>query len=108
MIVPDWPTQYWYPIMMDLLNANPVILAQLKTLITPPFNPTARHPLFLKMKLLAILLSGDASLTGSFQMKLKKLSWNHGDFLPEQNTTPLSVDGNFFVVSGKKIVYDHL
>ena len=50
MIIPEWPTQYWYPIMMNLLIANPAILPQFKTLITLPFNPTARHPLFPKMK----------------------------------------------------------
>ena len=91
MTIPDWPNQYWYTIMMDLLIANPVTLPHFQTVITQPFNPTARPPLFPKMKLLATLLSGDTSLTASFQIKLKKLSWNHGE-----------------VERGKKMVYGHL
>ena len=79
MIIPYWTTQYWYPAMMNLLVKEPIILPQTKTLVTLPFNPEAKHPVIPKTKLLAVVLLGDASLTVSFQQKLAKVYWTHGE-----------------------------
>ena len=87
MIIPYWTSQYWYPTMQSLLVKDPIILPQIKTLITLPFNPEARHPLIPKTKLLAVLLSGDALLTTTFQQRLAKSSWNHGGKILKKNTT---------------------
>ena len=40
-----------------------------------------------KTKLLAVLLSGDALLTATFQQRLAKSSWNHGEKTQKINTT---------------------
>jgi len=93
MIIPYWTTQYWYPTMMTLLVKEPIILPQTKTLITLPFKPEAKHPLIPKTKLLAVLLSGDASLTANFQQGLAKLSWTRGEKPQGENTIQSLDDG---------------
>ena len=42
-------------------------------------NKGLQHPLYPKMKLLAVHLSGRPSVTQNFHQKLLKLSWNRGD-----------------------------
>jgi len=58
LVVPDWPTQSWYPLLRSLLLQKPIYIQPSKTLLTLPSSPTATHPLHRKLRLLICLLSG--------------------------------------------------
>lgn len=60
LIVPDWPTQIWYPVLLNLLVKPPMHLPHSVRLLTLPNNPEARHQLLSKrkLKLMACLVSG--------------------------------------------------
>ena len=64
LVVPDWPTQTWYPILLRLLLAPPVRLTCKKTLLLLPSNPEAIHPLIQqkRLHLLVCKISGKLSL----------------------------------------------
>ena len=71
MVVPMWPTQSWYPILMSLLVLPPITLPPSKNLLSLPAFPE-NHPLHRKMSLLICLLSGN---------NLRALA-SHPDLLP--------------------------
>ena len=56
-ILPVWPTQPWFPAMLHLLAANPVMLLQSENLLFLPFS-NKKHRLLPQMRLMACLLSG--------------------------------------------------
>ena len=45
VVVPDWPTQAWYPLLTSLLVLPPVKLHPSKNLLRLPAAPTSVHPL---------------------------------------------------------------
>lgn len=57
-IVPDWPTQGWYPLMMQMQERDPVQLKVKEGLLTLPSHLMEQHPLHHKLRLLVVLLSG--------------------------------------------------
>ena len=58
MIVPQWPTQTWYPVLSRLSTDEPLTLPVSKTLLTLPGQPDKIHPLYQKLRLTAYHLSG--------------------------------------------------
>ena len=52
MIIPWWVTQFWFPMMVPLLQDFPVVLSP--DVLTLPSNKALQHPLYPKMKLLAV------------------------------------------------------
>ena len=52
MIIPWWVTQFWFPMMVALLQDFPVVLSP--DVLTLPSNKALQHPLYPKMKLLAV------------------------------------------------------
>ena len=59
VIVPEWKTQTWYPMLQKLMLDQPVQLPQRKSLLLLPFNTDKTHPLLPKMRMQAWLLSGN-------------------------------------------------
>ena len=55
LVVPDWPTQVWYPILLRLLTAEPVRLTCRKNLLHLPSQPEAVHRL-IQLKRLHLLV----------------------------------------------------
>ena len=61
LVLPDWPTQFWYPRVTSMLVVPPVkINLQKKTLILP-HDATKVHPLYPKLRLIGCLVSGKPS-----------------------------------------------
>ena len=58
MIVPWWETQFWFPLMLQLLTDFPIQLPKTKNTLTLPSKKREVHPLHPQLKLLAVLLSG--------------------------------------------------
>ena len=101
MIIPWWVTQFWFPMMVPLLQDFPVVLPP--NVLTLPSNIGLQHPLYPKMKLLAVHLSGRPSDTQNFHQKLLKLSWNHGDHQQGKDMSQCLNDGAGMQYQGMKI-----
>ena len=57
IIVPNWPNQYWFTMLQDLLIANPYILPPSSDLLYLPNDPLISHPLCRNLELMACLVS---------------------------------------------------
>ena len=57
LVVRDWPTQAWYPILMKMLKAPPVHLRPRRSLLHLPSAPQVQHPLLHKLKFMVCLVS---------------------------------------------------
>ena len=60
LIVPNWPTQAWFPLLRRLLLAEPMRLTWQYDLVTLPFRQ-GQHPMGRKLNLMACLLCGARS-----------------------------------------------
>ena len=69
MIIPWWKKQLLFPMMVSLLKYFPILFSP--NLLTLPSKRSAKHPLYLEMKLLAVHLSGKTWKTQTFQWKLR-------------------------------------
>ena len=61
LVVPNWPTQPWFPILIKMLSIPPVHLRTKKTLLQLPSMPHQKHPLIPKLNLMVYLVSGSLS-----------------------------------------------
>ena len=81
ILVPFWQTQPWFTTLLDLLIDNPVFLPQLNDLLTQSHN-NALHPLRKQLKLMACKVSGKASSSATYQIRLQQYiilqSWPDG------------------------------
>ena len=63
VVVPKWPTQFWYLFLMKILCKPPVLLYPTPHLLTLPGFPEKFHPCHSKMYLFICLLSGNTLKT---------------------------------------------
>lgn len=61
-VIPDWPTQAWYPKAMQMCVTAPLKLGPGKTLLKLPGHPKELHPLRKSLVLLVYHLSGSNSI----------------------------------------------
>ena len=104
LVAPIWPTQAWFSVALRMLIATPRVLPPES--LTLPQNPTLKHPLT-KMRLAAMMLSGNPSKQQDFLTKLWPSSPNHGEREPTNNTTHTSPNGLTFVTKGNKYRFGH-
>ena len=57
-VLPNWPTQPWYPKALAMMEKPPVHLKTSKTLLKLPSHPDKIHPIFNRLSLMVCLLSG--------------------------------------------------
>ena len=57
-VVPNWPTQPWYPKLMRMVVKPPVMARHSRTLLHLPSFPEEVHPLHKKLDLMICLVSG--------------------------------------------------
>ena len=69
-ILPNWPTQAWFPVMLQLLINHPYRTYPHERLLILPHAQQEIHPLHKKLDLLVLHLSGDPSLTLQYQRRL--------------------------------------
>lgn len=58
LVVPNWPTQIWYPLLIDLLVNEPFIISPSVDQLHLPNNPQESHPLWQKLTLMGCMVSG--------------------------------------------------
>ena len=107
VIVPLWPTQPRFIVLLYLLTDNPRILPCSKTLLTKSHNG-ALHPLRDQLRLMACKRSGESSNREAFQAKLPISSSNLGLLEPRNNINHISRSGLNLVMEGRAIHMIHL
>ncbi|XP_078700855.1 uncharacterized protein LOC144927349 [Branchiostoma floridae x Branchiostoma belcheri] len=112
LLAPVWQTQVWYPLMLELLFAPPVLLPRSEDLIKLPHNGQT-HPLLPEMRLALWPLCGTTSKVQAFRLGLQTSCCPHGGkdkkLCPKTyvekylaRTKPLRRDEKYLFVSFKK------
>ena len=60
LIVPNWPSQFWFTILQDLLLTEAFIIPPNADNLYLPNQPDFKHPFFRNLELMACLVSGKA------------------------------------------------
>lgn len=105
LVLPLWPTKPWFPRALQLLAAPPYLLP--RDCLTLPQEPSLRHPLP-KLRLAAMMLSGQHTITRDFLGTLPPSSWDPGDRELTDNMGVISPNGSHFVILGRSIHFRHL
>lgn len=106
-IAPLWPTQVWWPKLMSLVMAQPLILPRNQNLLSIP-QKELLHPLRKKMTLIACHLSGSVLKRMEFQNQQPSLSCHLGGVQLKNHTVHTLNSGFFSVVKGKQIFFRQL
>ena len=106
LIVPLWPGQAWFPLLLQQLYRHPWIVGPDKKLIYH-IGHQEPYPLWQKLKLMVCPVSGIPSQNTTFLATLTTLSWLPGEVVPKNNIRPTSRNGSTFVVKNKLIVIPH-
>ena len=103
--VPFWSTQVWYPILLKMLVSTPILLNYRKSLLVLPHTPNLVHPMWKKMNMLVVHLSGSLQKANQCQEMLLKYYQLHGEWEQKKGTTPMSKGLSSFVVKGTLIPF---
>ena len=108
MIIPHWNTQYWLPTIIRLLVEKLVLIPASENMLRLPFDKSRIHPLYPKLDLLAVRVSGVPSRTSSFLKKLRESSSIPGDQEHRNVTGQFGTSGTSFVLKGTRIPFIRL
>lgn len=103
LVAPFWPTQPWFPQLLQMLWDHPVVLPSQKDLLTHPSYPHKLHPLREKLKLIVCPLSGRQSESLEFQKTLPPSLSQHGETPPKSSIQHISNSGWSFQIKDKLI-----
>ena len=90
LITPLWPSQPWYPVVMDLLIDIPCLLPAVPDLILPVAEETSPE---VTPKLVAWPISNNHTRHSAFQNQLRSSYWRHGEKSPPSRMTPILKNG---------------
>jgi len=93
IITPVWQTQHWYPLLLEMSIAQPILLPPDQNLLTSPQGQP--HPLVRVggLRLAAWRVSGIDSRQKVFLRDLPAYSWNPGDQVPNLLTEAPGING---------------
>ena len=105
LIAPVWPTQAWYPWLLDMLVHCPILLPSHKSLLRDPFNRD--HPLLVKnqLDLAAWKVSGVPTHAQAFRDELQRLFQQGGGKEPTQPISQAGASGPAGVIKGVSIPF---
>lgn len=106
LIAPLWPTQTWFPVLLQHLCDQPWILLSRPDLLQHP-SRSGPHPLHKNLHLMVCPVSGDPSAVTTFQRRLPTFSWHLGEKALKNSMPHTLKNGWHFVVKGKLIVMHH-
>ena len=104
LVVPLWPNQPWFPLLLDLLVENPIILP--KQLPYLPWDPNTSHPLTNSLTMISAKLSGDLCSTLAYQSKLPHSSWQNSPLPLYKAIIQQLKAGKSFVHHNRKIFFN--
>ena len=101
IVTPLWTTQPWFPKMMRMLIASPLVLPM--GVLTLPFKKLAVHKQHKNLRLIACCLSGISIRSKEFRNRLSLSSVHHGETQPNFNMRDILKNGFISAVEGKLI-----
>lgn len=107
LIIPLWRSQSWFPLVLANLISLPIRLPCHRDLLTLPHNKQV-HPLSKKLKMVAVMLSGNSYRVREFHSQLQKSSLVPGGGEPENNMVWPGINGIFGVYLGVSIPFVRL
>ena len=107
LIAPVWPTQSWYPLLLQLLIDLPIRLPRQNNLLLLPHSQE-QHPLRNKLDLAAWTLSGKLSRARDFLKNQLTSSVLHGQLALRNSTKECGTSGLAGVIKNKKIYFKPL
>ena len=105
LVVPHWPTQTWWPYLMNMLIDFPLMLPRKEDTLHLPAQPQLPHPLHKKLQLLACRLSGISSQAEEFRQGLHRSLCNPGAQVPKSSIRLTTSEGRSSVVQGVLIPF---
>ena len=112
LILPNWPTACWFPQMLNLLVAVPVLLPKGRSLLLllslPHVNTSTPHPLHKRLQLLAVRLSGKLSRRKAVMGTCAPSCVPLGGNQLINSTMRIFRDGSGFVKNGMYIPFERL
>ena len=108
LVTPVWPTQAWYPQLLQLSVKPPIILPQVTNLIQDPLGNPHMLTAQKNFRLAAWILSGDSLRNREFLKGLPMSSHHNTDRLPTLHTTMHGRPGVAGVIRGKWITFQPL
>ena len=91
VVLPHWPSAPWYPLLLRMLAAPPLVLGRASSVLTPPraayyageghLRPQWRWPL------IAARLSGSTTQSRGFRRRLQRSFSSHGRIVPHRGMT---------------------
>ena len=105
ILVPFWPTQAFFPILLRMLISFPVFIDRSPGLLHLPSQPQLKHPLHHKLQLLACVISGNPCKHQAFLKTLKTLYCTPGELTQENNTLATSINGHNFALHGMSLPF---
>ena len=105
IVAPFWPTQVWYPAMLKMLITTSVLLNSRKSLLVLPQTPNQVHPMWKKMSMLVVHLSGSLQKANRCQEMLLKSYQLRGKWEQEKGTISMLKGLSRFVVKGTLIPF---
>ncbi|GFR84880.1 reverse transcriptase [Elysia marginata] len=108
VVEPYWPNQVYYPVLIEMLIDNPVILTARNNLLQLPSTPYKTHRLYKHLKMLVCRVSGCNMKITAFQKTLSMSLSHHGDLTPGKYTQPRSANGRNLQLRGIHIPHRRL
>jgi hypothetical protein len=105
LITPQWPGQPWFPVVLRLAIADPVVLPH--DVLIMPTDPEQEHPIA-HLQLIAWRISAKGTDARDYRQGLQHLCYNLGAQRPRFNTRALGDDGIAGVCENTWIPYSLL
>jgi hypothetical protein len=102
IVVPVWPTQYWFPELIKMLTELPILLP-FRDLVSLPGCQHQAHPL--KLQLMACKLSGHPWKVEEFRRRQPRSSGQHGDLGLRNSTVHMWRSGEHIVSRNRHIYF---
>lgn len=58
LVAPHWPTQYWFPLLIDCMIDEPLVFPSKPDIISLPGNGSQQHPIWSRLNLMCFRISG--------------------------------------------------
>ena len=108
LVAPIWTAQSWWPLLLNLLIEQPVLLPSSRHLLRDPADPQRIHPMFPRLHLAVFHVSGDSTKQWEFQTLLRKFSFRHPANLQGKRINQLGDAGVAGVLRERLILFQHL
>ena len=102
LLLPTWPSQPWWPLLLNHLVDLPILLPQ-EVNVFLPWAPEKRHPLQHRLNLFFAKVSGRQQDVTMFQTQLRNTYKNDINYPPGSPMVDFSRFGRNFVVNGESI-----